>query len=168
MPPAAGRVQRFAVVGLSALALSLAGCGFTSGLPPSASPAAERTADARVALLTSGNPLRDAPTPTAAPSPPLTCAQAIWWADAGRYLEKNETVQGPVIDVRDSTGGMLALDVGEAYPSLAGVVVRVDASRAGARSGLPGTQVCATGQVQQIDGYYTLTVQDPTGFSQAS
>ncbi len=117
-------------------------------------PAAQRTADARLRVLTSGNPavpLRATATPLPAP----TCPGAIWWFEAGTHVGERATVQGPVAAAHPIGGG-LALDLGQAFPDPNRAVARLQVAGTARADAYAGKTVCVTGSLSLVDGVPTM------------
>lgn len=113
-------------------------------------PAPLATADARIAVIGSGEPFTP-PRPTPTPMPRPTCApDALWWYEARYELAKQVTVEGPVAEVETEE----ALSLGQRVrdPNRLRLVIEGGA----ADQALVGRTVCATGTARLVNGVPTL------------
>ncbi len=117
-------------------------------------PAPQRTADARLRVLTSGTPAVP-PRPTATLLAAPTCPGAVWWFDAASRVGQRATVQGPVAAARTADGELL-LDLGQPFPDPNRAVARLEPAGPVHPDAYAGKSVCATGTVSLVDGVATV------------
>ncbi|MBV9325042.1 MAG: hypothetical protein JO352_14775 [Chloroflexi bacterium] len=147
--------------------LSLVVVGLACGAPanPAVGPAGaqatdvRRTEAARVQnIISNPSTATPLPAPTATPSP--TCPNAIWWTEARTHVGELRSIQGTVVGTRAAPAGGQLLEVGLPYPDPLGLAIVL---ASGDASALNGKTVCATGQIQLLEGRPTLQLHDATG-----